>query len=111
MEKQTAERVKLYGKVEPPGEPIPINVTPFDVPDSTPGDGETRTAVRDGLKRGRAGGASQINAKHIKVWLTDMEEEEKSGSEGEAGTEGKGGRWCLFVRLVRAIWDTGTVPR
>ena len=52
MEKQTAERVKLYGKVEPPGEPIPINVTPFDVPDSTPGDREIRTAVRDGLKQG-----------------------------------------------------------
>ena len=88
-----------------------INVTPFDVPDSTPGDKEIRTAVRDGLKWGRAGGASQINAEHIKLWLTDMEDKETAENEGGTGTEGLGDRWHLFVWLVRAIWDTGTVPQ
>ena len=103
--------MKLYGKLEPPVDPIPINVIPFNVLDTTPEDGEIRTAVRDGLKRGRAGGTSQINAKHINLWLTDVEEEKTAESEGGTGTEGQGDRWCLFVRLVRAIWDMGTVPR
>ena len=44
--KQTAERKELYGKVEPPGEPIPINVEPAEVPDACPEDAEIRAAVR-----------------------------------------------------------------
>ena len=36
MEQQTAEKVKLYGKVEPQGDSIPINVVTFAVPDAVP---------------------------------------------------------------------------
>ena len=73
MEKQTAERIKLYEKVEPPGEPIPINVEPYAIPDASPTESEIRAAVKDGLKRGQSGGASLFKAKHIKQWLKDME--------------------------------------
>ena len=82
IEKQTAERVNLYGKAEPLGDPIPINIEPSNVPDTTPEDREIRTAVKDGLKRGRAGGALQINAKHIKHWLLEAEEEKKVERKG-----------------------------
>ena len=56
MGKQTKERVELYGKVIPPGEPIPINVEPFDIRDDVPDEQEIRAVVMQ-LKNGRAGGA------------------------------------------------------
>ena len=34
MDKQIAEREELYWKVSSPGDPIPINVEPFDLNDS-----------------------------------------------------------------------------
>ena len=59
MEKQTDERVELYEERTPDGDPIPINVDPFDINDETPTDMELRRIVREQLKRGRAdsGGA------------------------------------------------------
>jgi len=104
MEKQTAERVKLYEKVEPPGEPIAINAKPFVVPDAAPEDSEMRAAVKDGLKRDQAGCTLLFKAKHIKQWLKDMEEGEKSGQEG------LGDKWKVFVRLITLIWETGAIP-
>ena len=104
MEKQTAEKVKLYEKVEPPGEPIPINVKPFVVPDAAPEDSEIRAAVKDGLKWDQVGCALLFKAKHIKQWLKDMEEGEKSGQEG------LGDKWKVFVRLITLIWETGAIP-
>ena len=64
MDAQTIEREKLYAKVEPPGEPIPINVEPFAINDATPTEAEIRAVVK-GLKNGRAGGVSGIKAEHI----------------------------------------------
>ena len=46
MGKQTAERVELYERVPPPGEPICINVEPKEVEDACPGDLELRDVVR-----------------------------------------------------------------
>ena len=60
MAKQTAERVKLYSRVPPPGDPIPIDVSRFDVRDDEPDDEEIREVVRARLKNGRASGASQL---------------------------------------------------
>mmetsp|Transcript_21821 Transcript_21821/g.47506 ORF Transcript_21821/g.47506 Transcript_21821/m.47506 type:complete len:265 (+) Transcript_21821:1172-1966(+) len=105
MEKQTAERVQLYEKVEPSGEPIPINAVPFAVPDAVPGDLKIPEAVKDGLKRGRAGGALLFKAEHIKQWLKDMEEGEK------AEKEEMGDKWQAFVRPIQMVWKTGDIPR
>ena len=104
MVKQTAERVKLYEKVPPPGDPIPINVDPFDLDDSVPDDVAIREVVR-GMKNGRAGGSGGITAEHIKLWLAGMVEEEKEG------TEKAGDCWRTFVKLIQLIWDTGEIPR
>jgi len=54
MSKQTTERVELYEKVPPPGDPIPINIEPFEINDEAPGEVELRGVVR-GLQNGRAG--------------------------------------------------------
>jgi hypothetical protein len=105
METQTTERVELYGKVEPPGEPIPINVQPFGICDGTPDDDEIRDVVKYHLKSGRAGGASFLRAEDIKRWLRDIEQEEDPERSG-----GCGRNWRRFVSLIQMIWETGTVP-
>ena len=106
METQTTERVELYGKVEPPGEPIPINVQPFGICDGTPDDEEIRDVVKYHLKSGRAGGASFLRAEDIKRWLRDIEQEEDPERSG-----GCGRNWRRFVSLIQMIWETGTVPK
>ena len=78
MEKQTKEREELYAKVPPPGDPIPINVDPFEINDAIPEDAEIRAVVR-GMRNDRAGGASKIRAKDMKTWLRDAIEEEEEG--------------------------------
>ena len=85
-----------------------INVDPTPVRDGVPPDGEIREAVREGLKRGRAGGASGMRAEDLKRWLRGAMEEEDPESEGR---EGAGDTWRLFVRMVQSIWQTGTIPR
>ena len=51
MEKQTKERVELYGKVIPPGDLIPINNKPFNIRDNVPDKQEIRAVVKQ-LKNG-----------------------------------------------------------
>ena len=74
MEKQTREREELYARQVPPGDPIPINVEPFEIRDETPEDAEVREVVRN-LRNGRAGGDSKIRAEHIKDWLSGIVDE------------------------------------
>ena len=101
---QTAERVALYGRVASSGDPLPIHVDKVDIPDSTPSDGELRAVVR-GLRNGRAAGATGLKAEHIKGWLSDIVCEEK-----EESNVGLGDKWRLFVKLMEAIWEQGSVP-
>ena len=100
---QTKERIALYAKREPPGNGVPINVTPYPVDDDTPTDLEIRRAVRK-LSNGRAGGASKMRAEDIKQWLFSREQTEKS--EGN----GAGDMWELFTKLIQAIWEKGEIP-
>ena len=109
MEKQTAEREKLYGYVPSEGEDIPSSAERPSQDDSAPGCDEVRRAVR-GLNNGRAGGATSMRAEDLKCWLRGMEAEERAEREGEEGHAGKGDTWRLLVRLVQHIWDTGEIP-
>ena len=59
IDKQTVEREKLYQKVSLLGDPIPINVEPFDLDDSISEDVAIREVV-EGLKNGRAGGSGGV---------------------------------------------------
>ncbi len=66
LAQQTEDRKTLYARVPPPGERLPINVTPFDVPDGIPSNSEIREVVRE-LQNGRAAEAMGLQAEHIKV--------------------------------------------
>ena len=86
MAKQTGKREELYAKVQPPGDPIPINLQPFNIYDSVPKEPEIQVVVK-AMRNGRAGGASGIKAEHMKQWLRDMMQEEEQGQRG-LGTSG-----------------------
>ncbi len=101
---QTEERIALYMKVRPPGGNIPINVQPFNIPDGIPSNLEIRGVV-SGLQNGQAAGAMGLQAEHIKVWLQDVEMKEE-----QAAHAGRGDKWRIFVRLIQAIWEQGSVP-
>ena len=68
------------------GDPLPLHLTPVKINDNIPSDSEIRTSA-GGLTNGRAGGASGMRAKHVKVWLRGVLEEEDPESQGN---EGKG---------------------
>jgi hypothetical protein len=101
---QTAERVELYTVVCPPGWLMPINVDPIPVPDGPLMDHEIQEVVAK-LCNGRAVGAMGMKAEHLKKWLRGVRREE-----AEDGVEGPGDCWRLFVSLIQATWESGTVP-
>jgi hypothetical protein len=104
LAKQTEERIQLYTAVPPPGGAMRFNVDPSDVPDAAPMDSELR-AVVGSLHNGRALGTTGMRAKHFKEWLGDMKHKET-----EDRVEGLGFRWWLFVDLLQAVWECGSVP-
>ncbi len=61
-------------------------LTPFDVNDDIPMDGEIREAVKC-LRYCRAGGLEGMQAEHLKQWLRDIEEEEREDKRG------RGDKW------------------
>jgi hypothetical protein len=101
---QTAERVELYAAVYPPGWSMPINVNPIPVPDGPPVDHEIREIVAK-LWNGCAGGTMGMKAEHLTKWLHGIRREEADDS-----VEGAGDCWRLFISLVQATWESGTVP-
>jgi hypothetical protein len=106
MERQTLEWVDLYARRESPGDPLPINVTPVEISNDPPTDGELRQVAGE-LTNGRAAGASGMRTEHVKEWLNGMQWEEDL--EGH-GVNGAGDNWRLFVQLVQETWTHGTIP-
>ncbi len=107
MECQTEERIALYTRRTPPGEPLPININPAPNPDGVPTDLEVQEAVGE-LTNGRSGGASKMRAEHMKEWLQGIRREEDPKT--AIGNQGAGDAWRLLMRLVAAVWETGTIP-
>jgi hypothetical protein len=81
-----------------------INVTPTAVHNEPPMDQEIREVVGQ-LHNGRTAGATGMKAKHLKEWLRRIKYEESDN-----GVAGEGDCWRLFVRLMQAVWASGTVP-
>ncbi len=79
-------------------------MTPIPVPDVTPTDHEIREVVGK-LRNGRAAGAMGMQAELLKEWLRGIKREEAAH-----GVEGAGDHWRLFVALMQATWESGTVP-
>jgi len=101
------ERVELYARRDSPGTPLPFNLLPTPIPDNSPLDHEIRDAARSLLKR-QSGGALQMLAEDINIWLGGMllEEDPKTAEGNKTG----GGDWHLLVRLVESVWGNGMIP-
>ena len=94
MERQTSERVELYARATPTGDPLPINVEPFEVREETPSDGELRDLVARRIHNGRSGGGSGIRGEDLKGWLRGIvweEKQEREMARQEGDCEGDGG--------------------
>jgi hypothetical protein len=104
---KTAERIELYMRRDPPGEPLPINIDPMPVNDGMPSEGEIRVAVA-GLSNGHAGGLLGMRAEDVKAWLhgIKLEEDLKVGP----ANIGAGDNWRRFTLRVQAIWDDCEIP-
>ena len=46
LRRVTAERAKLYSRVPPPGDTIPVTIAPFTVEDGVPSEAEVEWAVK-----------------------------------------------------------------
>jgi hypothetical protein len=46
-----------------------------------------------------------MKAEHLKGWLCGIKHEES-----ENRVAGEGDCWRLFVRLMQAVWESGTIP-
>ncbi len=107
MERQTSERVNLYARRLPQGDPLQINIDRIKINDNAPLDVEIRTAVSE-LSNGRTAGPSGMRAEHIKEWLRGIRWEEDPQRAG--GGPSDGDHWCLFVQLVQSAWTHGEIP-
>jgi hypothetical protein len=97
----------LYTRRVTAGESLPTNVERIEINNDAPSDGEIQFAASK-LSNGHAAGASGMRAKHVKEWLWGIQQEEESEWLGSA--PGNGDHWRLFVQLVQAAWNHGTIP-
>ena len=110
----TAEQEKLYSRLPPPGDTIPVTIAPFTVEDGVPLEAEVEWAVKR-LLNNRAGGLSRMWAEDLKGWLaaakregTERDKRVKDGgvSEEDATPTEAEGHWGRVVELVQtAFWD------
>ena len=95
----TQERIELYRRRTPPGDPIPVMVEEFVVDDSPPSDGEISDAVAR-LPSGKAAGASGMRVDHFKAWKHEATRDKDPDSS----------KWDVLVKLVELVYETGTLP-
>ena len=104
MESDTEERKTLYTPASPPGAPILINADPFNVNDDITMDSDIVKAVKS-LRNDHAGGLGGMRAEHLKLWLRNLEEEER------VEKWGMGNKWQVLVKLIATIWEHGSIPQ
>ena len=95
----TSEYSNLYTRVDPPGDPIPIVVEPFEIRDDVPNSDEIAQSVRQ-LRCGKAPGPSKMRAEHLKDWLSAATREDSPDT----------ANWDTLVELVQHVWRTGELP-
>ena len=99
----------MYSHVPPPGDNIPVTVTPADVDDLVPTEDEIAEAVKK-LWRNRSGGPSGIHAEHLKGWLAAAKIGEMAEEKGEEKTEAEEeGRdlWGKVVEITQTAFQEG----
>ena len=80
LRRVTAERAKLYSRVPPPGDTIPVTLAPFTVEVGVPLEAAVEWAVTR-LQNNRAGGPSRMRAEDLKGWLAAARRDEKEREE------------------------------
>jgi hypothetical protein len=100
LERLVAEYSALYTRANPPGDPIPILVAPFDLDDEVPKEREIEDTVRR-LKLDKAPGPLGIKSEHLKVWL-DAAQRSKDPDPV---------KWNKFVELVQHAFATVGISR
>ena len=108
MEYQTNKQKELYAEWAAYGKAFPANGMPYAIGDNQPIESKLRAAVSL-LSHGRCGGASGIQAEHIKAWLRGAKK--KEDPETAASHVGAGKTWHEFVHLCTSVWNTGTIPQ
>jgi hypothetical protein len=92
----------LYQRNDPPGEPIPVHVSPFDIDDEVPTETEIANAVRC-LKTGKAPGQTGMRAEHLKAMLLRASKENSTPEDQQD--------WDLVCQLVQHMFAEGAIPQ
>ena len=87
LKRITAERVKLYSRVPPPGENIPVRIERCEVKDKVTDEGGIEWAVKR-LRNNRSRGLPRMRAEHLKGWLAVA----RRGEKGEPADKEGGGQ-------------------
>jgi len=88
----------LYQQVAPPGDPVPVLVSPFNINDEILTEDEIEAAVK-GLQAGKALGPTGMRADDLKAWLFAAHRKEAPD----------GTNWCRLVKLVQEIYRSGVL--
>ena len=99
LQKVTDDRIELYTQEDPPEDPIPVLVAPYDVDDDVPTEDEIATAVKR-LRNGKASGPSKIRAEQLKAWLEAAQREKNPDPT----------KWNRVVGLVQACFTKQALP-
>ncbi len=84
---------------------LPINVQSFNIPGNVPSDLEVRKVMKE-LQNRHAAGAMGLQAKHTKLWLQVVVQEEKETKKLGHGSF----KWCIFLKFMQSIWERGCLP-
>ena len=96
LKRVTAERAKLYSRVPPPGDTIPVTIETCVVEDGVPTEAEIEWAVKR-LRNNRAGGASRMRAEDLKGWLAAARRGEKERETATKDHRFPGGLFCQLA--------------
>ena len=104
LQRITAEQVELYSYVPPPGENIPVTVTPSELDDSVPMEDEIAEAVKK-LRRNRSGGAVRDAHRAAERVDRGVQQRKTGGKERRGENGGRGGRRGLVGKTGGAHAD------
>jgi hypothetical protein len=96
LDKLEAEYTSLYRRGNPPGEPVPVLVAPFDVDGDVPLEGDIADTVRH-MRNDKAPGPSGIRVEHLKEWLVISERERDPDRS----------KWNKFFELIQHVFRYG----
>jgi hypothetical protein len=95
------EYENLFGAEEPPGEDIPIHISPMpDINDEPPTEQEIIRALKK-LKLGRAPGASGIRVEHLRTWMSGATRAKDQIYVGE---------WAMITKLIQMAFIGEDIP-